>query len=144
MDDLTRLTAEHQIERLPAVYALAVDRGEWATVGSVFHPDCEIEGSLGSAGIDDYLPRIREFCEQFRETMHNVTTVVVELEGEQRARLDHFSLALYVDPLDGTPTRAAGAHYMDVVECREGEWKIAGRRVRFPWRYDGEAVSAGG
>lgn len=141
MDELARLAAEHEIERLPALYALAVDRGEWETVGSVFHPDCRIEGSLGTAGIDEYLPRIREFCEGFGETMHNVTTVVVELEGDARARLDHFSLALYVDPLDGSPTRAAGAHYIDVVERREGAWKIAAREVRFPWRFDGVAAA---
>ena len=60
----------------------------------------------------------------------------VAFEDEDRARLDSFSLALYVDPLDGGPTRGAGAHYMDEVRRGPDGWKIAARRVSFPWRFD--------
>jgi hypothetical protein len=136
VDPTARLIGEREIERLPSVYALAVDVGDWQTVRSVFEDSCEIEGSLGTAAIDDYVPRIREFCGQFAAVMHNVTTCVVVLEDEDRARLDSFSLALYVDPLDGGPTRAAGAHYMDEVRRGPDGWKIAARRVSFPWRFD--------
>lgn len=138
LDPTERLIAEREIERIPADYALAVDVGDWDGVRAVFEPTCEIEGSLGTATIDDYVPRIKEFCDQFAAVMHNVTTTVVVLEDAETARLDSFSLAIYVDPRDGGPTRAAGAHYMDDVRRGPDGWRIAARRVRFPWRFEGE------
>jgi 3-phenylpropionate/cinnamic acid dioxygenase small subunit len=128
------VVAEREIEALPKLYARAVDKHDWDAVRAVFDSRCEIAGSLGTAKIDDYLPRIREFIEGLRDTMHNVTTCVVEMDGPDEAKLDSYSLAIYVDPLDGSPTSAAAVIYEDRVKRTQDGWKIVARQVHFPWR----------
>lgn len=126
---------EREIERIPHLYARAVDKHDWAAVRSLFDSSCEIAGSLGTAKIDEYLPRISDFIDGLEDTMHNVTTCVVELAGADEARLDSYSLALYVEPRDGgSHTSAAAVIYEDTVRRTDDGWKIVARRARFPWR----------
>lgn len=125
--DLDDIVAELEIRRALYRYCRGVDRGDAAMIASAYHDDAdENHGPFSGTG--------REFAEHLVPLMdkapevsqHQVTNVLIEREGET-ARVESYFIAFHAQDAGGRAF--VTGRYLDRFERRDGEWKIAQRRV---------------
>jgi hypothetical protein len=119
-------------------YARGIDRHDPDIVLKAYHPD-----ALDEHG--DVVNEISKFAEwanalhdeRFGLHLHNITTHNCEIEGDIAHAESYvlFGLAL----ADGTEVWFGGGRYLDRLEKRNEEWKIALRRTMVDWMFAGDA-----
>ena len=126
------LLAKQAIHDALVTWCRGIDRLDAALVSSVYHPDAVDErpgftlhgGEAGARTI----PRLRDTT---TATLHSISNELVTVRGDQADSECHFvARNLYTD---GTMAESCG-RYLDRFERRNGEWKIAHRRVILEWR----------
>jgi len=136
LDAVERLTAELEIRRVLARYCRAVDRGDVELLKSVYHPDAtDDHGTFQGSGFAFAEALVPAMDGSSIPSQHHVTNVLIELDGD-RAAVESYVLAFHPvrDRASGAETHAlAGGRYLDRFEKRDGEWKIADRRVVIDW-----------
>jgi hypothetical protein len=101
------------------------------------HDSEVLAGSYHEDGTDEHGyavnpgPRYPEYANKVHATgsrynMHNITTHTCEIEGDV-AHCESYVIGLFLNP-DGKSARLIGGRYIDRLERRNGEWKIALRR----------------
>lgn len=127
---LRSLVAESAIRQALARYCRGVDRGDRAMLLSAYHPDATDDHGNFVGGPDDFATYIIEkFDATPRIGQHHVTNVYIELAGTT-ADVESYFIAFNAQPADG-----GGEHdlvtgrYLDRFEERDGEWRIAQRKV---------------
>jgi hypothetical protein len=140
-------TAIVEIQQLLFRYCRGVDRGELATLKSVYHPNAhDHHGAfvgLAEAFADELVPKMDKAG---IVGQHHITNVLVEVDGDRGVGESYF-LAYHPTELAGAAGEGlavAGGRYLDRFERRDGVWKITDRRVIFdfsvapenrtPWR----------
>ena len=134
--DIEALAAELEIRRVLARYCRAVDRGDVELLKSVYHPDAtDDHGTFQGSGWDFAEALVPAMDESSLSSQHHLTNVLIELDGD-RAAVESYVLALHPvrDRASAREVHAlAGGRYLDRFEKRNGEWKIADRRVVIDW-----------
>ena len=112
-------------------YARAADARDYDAVGSLFHPDAVIDGLRGSATLAEYLELSRSTPPAFEQSMHVLGDPLIELEvGADEAVLDTYAVVYQIGATrDGGGNSTLGVRYLDVVERRDGEWRVRHRRT---------------
>ena len=112
-------------------YARAADARDYDAVGALFHPDAVIDGLRGSSKLDEYLEMSRSTPAAYEKSMHVLGDPLLELEvGADEATLDTYAVVYQVGPTGGDGGNSTlGVQYLDVVERRNGEWRIRHRRT---------------
>lgn len=128
------------IQNLLYQYADWLDRGDFEKVGSLFaHADIympgEAEPSLRSdaAGFTKLMERwTRKFPETGTpRTRHVTTNLIIQPEGENRARSQAYFTVMQSTPW--MPMQAvAGGTYNDRFEKHDGTWRFIERREEMP------------
>lgn len=111
-------------------YCRGVDRADAALIQSAYHPDAVddhsghwFEGEAIGAGIVD-------MTTSMRVTLHYVTNMAIEFRGADTARCETYFNSWQTHEHEGVErATAALGRYLDRFERRNGEWKIADRRV---------------
>jgi hypothetical protein len=132
-DALRALVDKQEIHEQLLRYCRGVDRRDRAMLDGVFHPDAVADyGALTMAGEtipDDILAA----AESMRETQHLITNVLIELDGDSAVSESYFVVVATVD-YDGVPhTRIRAGRYVDRLDRRDREWRIAHRTVVDDW-----------
>ena len=108
--------------------ARGCDRHDSDLLSSSYHGD----------GIDEHGaahtlpgPKYHEWANQVhpqgsRQNLHHITTHSCEIEGDV-AHADSYVIGLFLNP-DGETARLLSGRYVDRLERRDGEWRIALRR----------------
>ena len=127
--------ARLEIQDVLWTYARGVDRADYATMASVYHPEgTDNHGSFSGLGTDF----ARQLTDSERELatvgQHHITNMIIELEGENDARVESYFLAFHPheDGGQGMLGIAAG-RYLDHFQRRDGSWKILSREVVMDW-----------
>lgn len=158
-DPIVEVTGEirGQVERCLLAYARGIDRLDAELVLSAFHRGATLDG-YGSetlaveAFVELALPGLRA---GFRSTQHRLSNVFVE--GREGAVVaESYILATHVEEdaaaaerLFNAPSKKSSAHdrgdgaagrlftfagrYVDRLTERDGQWRIAHRRLRYDW-----------
>jgi hypothetical protein len=114
-------------------YTRAIDRHDVELIRSVFHP-----GAFANYG--DFLGGVEAFIEWVngghsqatQGHTHNATSHTCEIDGDVAHAETYVIVVLRA--ADGEPLRIGGGRYLDRLERRNGEWRIALRRVVMEWR----------
>lgn len=112
-------------------YCRGVDRADAELLSSAYHPDAVDEhGGVTFTGATEIGEGIVKLISASKISLHSVTNVLVDLHGPEAAGCEsHFS-AWQSHPRDGEDWMLhALGRYVDQVEKRAGEWKIAHRLV---------------
>jgi hypothetical protein len=127
------LRDREQLRMLYQRYAYGVDTGDFALVRSVFHPDCEVEGTLEAGGIDAYLEGIEAGLSQWDATMHFMGNQYVDLRGDE-AQVETGVVGYHMEA-PGSPLEhlVLGLRYQDDVVRVGDDWKILRRRAVKQW-----------
>jgi len=121
------------IRELPQRYALGIDTDDWRAVAAVFHPECQVQGTLQSAGIAEYLEALEPGVKQYHATLHFMGNQYVSVDGD-RGHVETYAVAYHIEAEDSPlPDLVMGVRYQDDV-VRDGDtWKILRRNVVKQW-----------
>jgi hypothetical protein len=120
------------------------DRHDVELMTSVYAPEGIDEHgpvSLGAADYGNYANTAH--TRAFSDHLHNLTTHTCEIQGDT-AHVESYVIGTMVIR-DGSTLSLMGGRYLDRLERREGEWRIALRRCTIEWActVDGSLVSSG-
>lgn len=130
-----RMAIEDCIHR----HARGHDRFDAALMTSCYHPDGIDEH--GAAAVHPG-PEYGEWANQTHargalQNLHNITTHTCEIDGDT-AHAESYVLVGLLNP-DGITARFINGRYIDRLEKRDGEWKIALRRCTLDLMLQGDA-----
>jgi hypothetical protein len=136
--DLQSLLDREAIRDVLMRYARGIDRCDRSLLEGVYWPDAiDDHGNFrGSAAefIDWCLPLLRERMDQ---TSHMLGNILIQLDGDSAAVESYFEAYHRFRPEAGQPYDAVlGGRYIDRMEKRGGEWRIADRIAVYDWARD--------
>lgn len=159
MQDLTSAHAElldrQRITDVIHRYCRAADRLDVELFKTTFWEDGGFDGGPAEGPAVEILPHLFEnvVCHMWETSQHTVSNILIELEGD-RAYVESYLTALHLSHpthasraglLGEANARAAGfkdhdvvefilgGRYIDVFECRGGEWRIFRRKIIPVW-----------
>lgn len=131
MSDIQTLIDEALIRNVHLRYCRGVDRLDWELVRSCYHPDATDEHGSYSGGIDGFIDWIAAGLPRFESTTHFTGNQLVEVTGDT-AWAEHYALVTHRRAATGEAPAAdliVNVRYIDRMERRDGEWRIAKRVV---------------
>jgi ketosteroid isomerase-like protein len=121
------------VKNLYRRYAYGVDSIDFELVRSVFHPDCVVDGTLESGGLDEYLKGLEEAMYMWDATMHFVGNQYVEIDGD-RGFVESWVLGYHMEAEDSPIDHLVLAlRYQDEVVRVGDDWKIIHRKTAKQW-----------
>jgi len=136
---LDDVLAEAALRDLQMRYCRAVDRMDWPLFRSCFHADANLEYAFYTGPLEPFIEASIDGLANYRWTTHNTGNQLVEVSGNT-AWAEHYTVATHrIAPDEHGPERdlVAAVRYIDRAECRDGDWRIAGRlQVLDWWRID--------
>jgi hypothetical protein len=124
------VVAEAEIRDVHLRYCRANDRRDEELMRSCFHPGAVIELHQ-ELDVDAFIAMGREILGQFTVTWHNTGNQLVEVHGDA-AWAEHYTISSHrIAASEAAPERDWIAHgrYIDRMERRGGEWRIARRKM---------------
>lgn len=116
-------------------YTRGIDRLDLALVRSCYHPDAHDDHGAYRGDLEGFLAWVGDVLSYFESTMHFIGNQLIELDGDV-AHTESYCV----------PYHRRGAHdgeepydlvtalrYVDRLERRDGDWKIADRVCVFDW-----------
>lgn len=132
--ELQRLIDESAIRHLLALYPRALDRQDRVLLASLFHPDAVDDHGHFNGPAAGFVDWIAAGSRPGVHWTHHNGTQIIEIEGDV-AQTETYCIALCRQGARGeegfTKETFLRVRYLDRVEKREGQWKIAHRRVVF-------------
>lgn len=122
--------AEAEIKDVHLRYCRANDRRDEELMRNCFHPDAVIE-LHEPLSVDAFIELGRVMLSKFTVTWHNTGNQLVEVRGDA-AWAEHYTTSSHRIAADETgPERdfVASGRYIDQMERRDGEWRIARRTM---------------
>ena len=131
MTDLQTLLDEAAIRKVHLRYCRGIDRLDWDLIRSCYHPDATDDHGGYSGGIDGFIAWLQGGLPRFEWTEHFTGNQLVEVEGDH-AWAEHYAMAFHRRPASADLAAAdlvINVRYIDRMERRAGEWRIAARTV---------------
>jgi hypothetical protein len=133
---LQALLDKHAIYEVLARYARAIDRRDDALLRSVFHPDATDHHVGRATTAAEFCGWAMKVLEEVGPTAHYVTFPLIELQGDV-AYSECYAIAFHrLGEGEQAFDDFIGARLLDRFEKRDGEWRIAHRRVVYDWNRD--------
>jgi 3-phenylpropionate/cinnamic acid dioxygenase small subunit len=129
------LLAKQEITELLYRYCRGIDRLDWDLVRTCYHDDAFDDHGLVRGGVDEFVAFFTEMLTPMIATTHMLGNILITLDGDI-AGCESQILAWHRIPADDeNPVRdlTAQGRYVDRIERRDGEWRIAHRTVVFDW-----------
>ncbi|MCJ2178001.1 nuclear transport factor 2 family protein [Novosphingobium album (ex Hu et al. 2023)] len=127
---LDDLIAESEIKDVHIRFCRANDRMDQALMRSCFHPDAVIQ-LHETLDVDAFVALGQTILSQYTATWHNTGNQLVEVDGDT-AWAEHYTTSSHRISADAKgPERdfIAQGRYVDHMEKRGGEWRIARRTM---------------
>lgn len=132
---IARLIDRQEIKDVVYRYCRGIDRRDLGLVRSCYHPDATDHHGSFRGGVDAYLEWVDGLLARYSQTMHFVGNILIDWgEQEEVAAVESYGVALHRSPEDKAHLNlATGFRYIDQVERRENDWKIASRVAVSEW-----------
>jgi SnoaL-like domain len=131
---IDELLAAATIRDVQIRYCRAVDRMDFDLLRSCFHPDASLD-YFQKQSLDEFVTMAKVSLAQYSVTTHFTGNQLVEVQGS-RAWAEHYAVASHRCPEDDQgPLRdlITAVRYIDDMQLRQGEWRIAGRKLILDW-----------
>lgn len=139
--ELRSLADELAIRRVLATYCRAIDRCDAGLLRSVYWPDAVDQHGIFNGNAMQFVDFIVPMLRNMRMTCHSISNILIELQGDV-ARVETYVRAYH--DTTGTEGRfdiVVGGRYLDRMERRDGEWRIAHRQFVMDWNQNLPATS---
>ena len=117
-------------------YSRAMDRIDREATLAIWHPDgtCNYSSTAGVPDMlfRDYLTGSTKARQGFASHSHQITNILIEVEGDRAVSEAYFTASLQTVPENGTVTEHLWrGRYLDRWSRRDGKWAIDHRQVVF-------------
>ena len=131
---LRALLDERAIRDVLQRYCRGIDRLDEELIRSTYHADSyDDHGTFRGNGHEFATYVVKVLGEHAESTMHDLGNSLIELDGDT-AHAETYVTAYHVRKAgDDTVLETVGGRYVDRLERRDGEWKIAHRTVVLEW-----------
>lgn len=141
-DLLTRVADELAIRAVLTRYARGIDRCDDGVLRSVWWPDATADYGQGETNALEWSESVVQALATMRRTQHFLGNMLIELDGD-RAVAETYCRAYHeVDAPDGPQEMEVGGRYLDRLEKRGDEWRIAHRRYVHDWNRNMASTAA--
>ena len=132
-----RASIRHCIERL----ARGEDRRNAGLIRASWWPDATYDYGVQRGSFDEYLAWVVPGADAIRNTQHVLGQTYTELDGDSAKAETHVVSYHRVDLGAGDRDTCIGGRYLDTLEKRDGEWRIADRVMLYDWYTEwGDAI----
>ena len=140
-EDLTYLLDRERIRICIADVARGEDRRDADLIATCFWPDARNDYGIFAGTFDEYLAWIVPGSPAVPVTQHMLGQTVIHLRGETALTETHVNVYHRIDMGIEQRDTLMGGRYLDRLEKRGGEWRIAERTMLYDWFQDiGEAA----
>lgn len=143
MDDdrLRRLLDESEIRALLARYARGIDRRDMDTVRSCYHPDATDAHGQYNGDVEGFIQNsISRWTGRSEAMTHHFGQALIEIDGDAAWAETYCLCYIRLRPEEqggSAMDRLGIIRFVDRLERRNGEWRIANRKVvHHPGRLD--------
>ncbi|MGH8875608.1 MAG: nuclear transport factor 2 family protein, partial [Acidimicrobiia bacterium] len=128
------LLAKQEITELLYRYARGVDRADWDLVRSSHHDDALDDHGVVRGSPEEFIAVVRQALGPMTATMHTIGNVLIEVDGDVAAS-EAYAVCSHRFPAEdgGVRDMTVGIRYVDRMERRAGQWRIARRTVVWEW-----------
>jgi hypothetical protein len=129
------LLAEAAIKDVHMRYCRAADRTDYELFRTCIHPDAVLVFSFFTGGVDDFIGMAKQGLGGYQATTHFTGNHLIAVDGDT-ARAEFYTLATHRIAADEKgPQRdyVASVRYIDRLECRGDDWRIARRHCVLDW-----------
>jgi hypothetical protein len=133
---IVRLEAERAIRDVLARYCRAIDRLDLELLRTVYHEDATDDHGVYSGPVEGFFAFIAAGPSRgFETTQHCLYQTMFFFDGDDVARTETYFTAYHRRRNDAGDLleESSGARYVDRLERRHGEWRIAHRQVVTDW-----------
>lgn len=134
-DEIQMLLDKRAIEEVVLQLARATDRCDPELMTSCFHEDATDDHGSFSGLAADFVPWVMGVLAGFEQTTHTVCNTLVYVAGEIANAESRFLAHSRTDGPDGRRDSFGAGRYLDRLERRDGEWRIAHREVVYDWNW---------
>ncbi len=135
---LRRLIDREEILDVMQRYARGVDRGDWEAVRAVYHEGAFDDHGDYKGDVDGFIEFARDRVGPLPQCMHFLGNCLIEFASEDVAAVETYFMTAHTLDAQGQKAYGAGdgnepmqlssyGRYVDRVERRSGEWRIAHR-----------------
>jgi hypothetical protein len=112
-------------------YCRGIDRADPAIMKSAFHEDAHLSHGAFEGRAWDFADRVVDGMSHFIASAHMLSNILIEVRG------DRANAEAYVHAIHHEPTHAdhVVGRYLDRLERRGGEWRIAHRQTVLVWTH---------
>lgn len=137
--NLDDLVAQQEIRDVLIRYTRGIDRMDSDLVTSCYWPGAYDDHGAFQGTAEEFVKWVREVLSYFDATMHFIGNQLVEVDGDT-AHAESYCVAYHRrrarDGEEGHDLVTA-LRYVDRMQRRDGEWRIADRKCVFDWtRHD--------
>jgi len=132
---IEQVVAESEIREVHARYCRSADRMDFDLYRTCFHPDAVLKFSFFTGSVDEFIQMAKESLARYALTTHFAGNSLIKVDGDSAA-CEFYTLATHrIAADDNGPERdyAASVRYIDRMERRDGEWRIARRQCMLDW-----------
>ncbi len=136
--DLKEVVARLEIQQVLFRYARGVDRADFLTAISAYHPDAtdahpQMTGPAFEV-VGDFVSRGETIAQV---GSHHITNMIIEMDGDADAKVESYFLSFHPHR-DGELVKQGivAGRYLDHFQCRDGAWRIASRQIVMDWTRD--------
>jgi SnoaL-like domain len=139
--DYQELRDERDIREVLTRYCRAIDRCDLELLKSVYWPEATDDHVIfvGNAFefADFVIPMLKQ---QVECTMHMISNVWMKLDGDTACAETYVNAYHRMQSNGDKLEVVVGGRYLDRLERRHGEWRIAGRKFVVDWEQNGAAL----
>lgn len=141
-DLLTRVADELAIRHCLTRYSRGIDRCDVDVLKGVWWPGATADYGQGAIDALDWSETVIPALAGMRRTQHFLGNMLVELDGDTATAETYCRAYHEVDGEDGPVEMEVGGRYLDRLEKRDGEWRIATRRYVHDWNRNTPSTAA--
>ncbi|MCX4092520.1 nuclear transport factor 2 family protein [Nocardia sp. alder85J] len=134
--DIRSFVAHEQIRQVVARVARGEDRRDATLIGAAFWPDATVDFGIFAGSFAEYLAWVVPGSPAVPVTQHVLGQTAIELKGEVALAETHVNAYHRVDYGTEHHDVMLGGRYLDRLEERDGEWRIAQRTMLYDWTQD--------
>jgi SnoaL-like domain len=112
------------------------DRRSEALLRGAYWPQARIDFGVMAGGFDDYLTWCVPGSPMIPVTQHMLGQTMIVLDGKSAKAETYVQSYHRVVAEGGERDTAMGGRYLDKLEKRDGEWRIASRTMLYDWDRD--------
>ena len=132
--ELREMLDREAIRQLVYRYCRAIDRRDFTTLATLYHPDAIDDHTPYFCGpASEFVERLPQIMSVNRVTSHQVTNMLIEVDGDDAEGEIHTLAYHLVDEADGAVDFMVGGRYLDRYRRHAGRWVFLHRKIVLDW-----------